>query len=593
MLSDGRVLFRVWAPYWNGVEVKILNGKSKGTFPLKKEEWGYFSAILENVLEGDNYLYVLNQEKERPDPASRSQLESVHGPSVVVNPRRFVWKDQNWKGIPYQDLIFYEMHVGTFTKEGTFHAAIAKIPYLKKLGITCVELMPVAQFPGRKNWGYDGVGLYCVQNSYGGFEGLQEFVNACHLQGIAVCLDVVYNHLGPEGNYLGDYGPYFTKKYQTPWGSAVNYDGEYSYGVRNFIIQNACSWICDFHIDVLRLDAVHCIYDFGSRHILEELNSNVQKAGEDQNRLVHIVAESDLNDSKVVGSVRKGGWGLAGQWSDDFHHSVHAVLSGEKNGYYEDFGKIGDIAKALQNGFIYDGCYSAHRKRIYGNSSKNIPPHQLVICTQNHDQVGNRAYGERLSSLISFEKQKIAAFLLILSPNTPLLFMGQEYGETNPFKYFIDAGDSHLREAVREGRAREFAAFGWKEVPDPCSEETFEHSKLNWNLVKKKKHACLFKLYRDLMLFRKKHVLKRKIIKTWFDEEKKFLIAEYSKNKNNILTLFISFNECEMVLKNVPFRDDFKFLLHSESSQYGGKNSFKKTKEGFFLPPVSAGIGIS
>ncbi len=394
--------------------------------------------------------------------------------------------------------------MGTFTPEGTFDAVIARLGDLEELGVTAIELMPVAQFPGNRNWGYDGVHPYAVQDSYGGPEGLKRLVNACHGRGIAVALDVVYNHLGPEGNYLGEFGPYFTDRYRTPWGRAINFDGAWCDEVRSYVIENALHWIGTYHIDALRIDAIHGIFDFGARHILAGLGEAVHAAGRALGRIVHVVPESDLNDARVIRPPEIGGHGLDAQWNDDFHHAVHTIITGECRGYYADFGSPGQLEKALREGFVYSGQYSLFRKRSHGNSSADRPPTQFVVFSQNHDQVGNRMRGERLSSLASFEALKLAAGAVILSPNIPLLFMGEEYGEDAPFLYFVSHGDPGLVEAVRRGRAEEFRAFDWEgEPPDPQSPETFRRSHLDWTKRDRGRHGTLLRFYRALIRLRK------------------------------------------------------------------------------------------
>jgi len=400
------------------------------------------------------------------------------------------------------------LHVGTYTAEGSFDAVIAHLPELAALGVTIIELMPVAQFPGSRNWGYDGVFPFAPQNSYGGPEGLQRLVNAAHQHGLAVALDVVYNHLGPEGNYLGEYGPYFTSRYQSPWGQAINFDGEASDEVRRFFIDNALYWLKEYHFDALRLDAVHGIFDFSALHFLAELKAAVTTLSSRLGRKIHVIAESDLNDSRLILPGERGGYALDAQWSDDFHHSVHTLLTKERNGYYEDFGTLSHLAETLRDGWYYHGQYSRHRRRKHGNSSHGIPRSHFLVCNQNHDQVGNRAEGERLSALVNFEALKLAAGVTLLSPFVPLLFMGEEYGETAPFQYFIDHLDAGLVEAVRRGRREEFAAFGWKGVvPDPKDEATFRSSHLQHLLREQEPHATLLRFYRELIQLRKEQDL--------------------------------------------------------------------------------------
>ncbi len=582
--------FRVWAPRCSAVELKLFPGPAEKLVAMEKKGRGYFSAEVSGVSAGRRYAFVLDGKKERPDPASRFQPEGVHGPSCVVDPDDYKWKDLAWKGLSVKDLIFYEAHIGTFTPEGTFDAAVKKLPYLKNLGVTCLEVMPVAQFPGRRNWGYDGVGLFAVQNSYGGPEAFRRLIDACHRAGIAVCLDVVYNHLGPEGNYLHDYGPYFTMKYHTPWGDAVNFDDRESDHVRHFVIQNALYWITEYHIDGLRLDAVHGIYDFSSGHILQELNDAAEGLARTLGRRIFIIAESDLNDSRIIRDKKRGGYGLAGQWSDDFHHAVHSYLTGERQGYYEDFGRLGDIAKAISDGFVYDGKYSVFRKRRHGNSVKELAPEKLVICIQNHDQVGNRAFGERLATLVDFDKQKIAAVLLILSPQVPLLFMGQEYAEQAPFQYFIDHEDPDLIRAVRDGRKKEFTAFGFKNIPDPGSKKTFLNSRLGWGFKRNGKY--LLCLYKDLINLRKSMLSQKRLSGVWYDERGQWLAFEYSCRKRTRFGTVVSFSDHGQSIR-FPFKGKvFCEVFNTAYRRYGGTAKQKTNiygKEIYIAPCAAAG----
>ena len=475
---------------------------------MKKMGSGHFVAELANLSDGAKYFFRFEDGRERPDPASRFQPDGVHGPSEVVDLDEFEWSDASWRGHELQPAVFYELHVGTYTPEGTFEALIAHLADLKDLGITTIELMPVAQFPGARNWGYDGVQPYAVQNSYGGPRGLQKFVDAAHRAGLSVALDVVYNHLGPEGNYFNDYGPYFTEKYRTPWGSAINYDGPDSGDVRGFFINNALYWMEKFHIDMLRLDAVHGIFDFGARHFLAELQDSVDALAKRLGRKLFLIAESDLNDSRLLRSPSEGGYGLPAQWSDDFHHSLHTLLTGEGSGYYEDFGEIKHLAETMRKGWLYAGQYSQHRRRKHGSSASGLARSSFVVCIQNHDQVGNRARGDRLAELVDFESQKLAAGVTLLAPFIPLIFMGEEYGETAPFQYFTSHSDPRLIEAVRKGRREEFASFGWQgEVPDPQEEPTFERSKLRHELKEREPHRTLRELYQELLQIRRKYDL--------------------------------------------------------------------------------------
>ena len=503
LTGAGEATFLVWAPSARTVEVHLVGPEDRWV-RMEPAVDGYFRLLLESIAPGQRYNYRLNQRDEFPDPTSRFQPEGVHGPSQVVD-SDFSWTDTDWKGIPLSSYIFYELHVGAFTPEGTFEALIGQLDYLLGLGITAIELMPVAQFPGDRNWGYDGVYPFAVQNSYGGPSGLKRFVDAAHRKGLAVVLDVVYNHLGPEGNYLSRFGPYFTDRYHTPWGMAVNFDGEESNPVRRFVIENALRWVTEFHIDALRLDAVHAIFDHSPHHILQELAEAVHARGRELGRSIHVIPESDLNDARLVEDPAHGGYGLDAQWSDDFHHALHVALTGEQGGYYADFGNLRDLSTALSEGFIYSGRFSKFRGRHHGTPSAHLPADRFVVCAQNHDQVGNRMLGERLSALLDFEQQKLAAGVLLLSPFLPLLFMGEEYGETAPFQYFVSHSDPGLIAAVREGRAREFAAFAWKgDVPDPQADSTFERSRPDEALRNRGRHGILLRFYQELIRLRKR-----------------------------------------------------------------------------------------
>jgi maltooligosyltrehalose trehalohydrolase len=500
-LGGGHCRFLVWAPLAVRVEVRLVS-PGESLLPLQKDERGYFSGVIADVEPGCLYFYRLNGEQDFPDPASRFQPQGVHGPSQVVDPR-FSWEDVHWSGLPLKDYVIYELHVGTFTPEGTFDAVIPYLDELKELGLTALELMPVAQFPGERNWGYDGVYPFAVQNSYGGPLGLKRLVNACHQRGLAVVLDVVYNHLGPEGNYLAAYGPYFTHRYHTCWGPALNFDGPESDEVRRFFLENALFWGSEYHIDALRLDALHAIVDLSPQPFVAELAETVYRARERWNRKFYLMAESDLNDVRLIRTPELGGYGLDAHWNDDFHHALHTLLAGEQTGYYQDFGRLEQLAKAWREGFIYSGEYSPYRRRRHGSSTRDIAPEHLLVFAQNHDQVGNRLGGERLSQLVSSEALKLAAGVVLLSPFLPLLFMGEEYGEVAPFLYFVSHSDPALIEAVRQGRKEEFAAFEWLgEPPDPLDEVTFLRAKLDHNLRQEGEHRVLLKFYRELLRLR-------------------------------------------------------------------------------------------
>lgn len=531
-LSEDRCRFLVWAPFAKTVQVQI-DASSQRTIPLTRQDRGYFCAEVEGISRDALYFYLLDEKKKRPDPASRYQPRGVHGPSQVKALRSFDWGDAAWAGLSLEQMIFYEIHVGTFTPEGTFDAIIPRLHELKDLGITAIELMPVAQFPGARNWGYDGVYPFAVQDSYGGPEGLKRIVNACHSAGLGVALDVVYNHLGPEGNYLADFGPYFTDRYRTVWGEAINFDGPGSDEVRRFFIENALYWISEFHIDALRLDAIHAIVDASALPFLEELSSAVHEEAARLGRKILVIAESDRNDARVIRPPESGGMGLDAQWNDDFHHAVHAALTGERNGYYADFGGIAQLGKAFTEGFVYSGQYSVYRQRRHGNSAKDVPAQRFLVFAQNHDQVGNRMLGERLHQLVSLEAVKLAAGLVIFSPFLPLLFMGEEYAEPAPFQYFINHSDPDLIENVRKGRREEFAAFNWQgELPDPQDEATYLRSKLHWEKRNEGRSKALLEFYKEILRLRRSlpalaNLSKRDITATVFEREHALFIQRW------------------------------------------------------------------
>jgi maltooligosyltrehalose trehalohydrolase len=491
---------------------------------------------------GCRYWYWLDGTLRRPDPASRSQPDGVHGASRVVDPA-FNWNDSEWRGIALEKYIIYELHVGTFTPPGTFDGVISRLDYLCELGITAVELMPVAQFPGGRNWGYDGTFLFAPQNSYGGSDGLKRLVDACHSRGLAVILDVVYNHLGPEGNYLHAFGPYFTDRYRTPWGDAVNFDGPGSDAVRHYFISNALYWITEFHIDALRLDAIHGIYDFSALHILQELAEAVHCQATALVRQVHVIAESDLNDVRVINAHEIGGYGVDGQWNDDFHHSLRTLLTGDKSGYYSDFGSFSHLVKAFREGFVLSGGYSAFRKRRHGSSSAGIQPGKLVVFSQNHDQVGNRMRGERLSEHLSTQQLMLVAATVLLSPCIPLLFMGEEYAETAPFPYFVSHGDAELAESVRQSRIQEFAALADQgSPPDPQSESTFVSAQLDQEQRNLDNQRVIYDFYRELIRLRKECAplarLSRDDMQIVACEQQQVLAVNRSAENVRVLCLF-------------------------------------------------------
>lgn len=504
--ADGRVWFRVWAPEVGRVEAVIGTEASAMHVPLLCGEDGYHEVMVAGVGAGARYRFLVDRAGPFPDPCSRWQPEGPHGPSAVVDPAAFRWTDADWPGLTPTGLVIYELHAGTFTPEGTFEAIIPELPRLKRLGVTAVELMPVAEFPGTRNWGYDGVSLFAPSHMYGGPDGLRRLVDAAHAAGLGVLLDVVYNHLGPDGNYLGVYSPhYFTSRHKTPWGDALNYDGTNSRPVRDFVVANACQWLRDYHIDGLRLDAVHAILDDSPMHLLQELAARAREGA--RPRSVVITAESDANDVRLIRPVTEGGYGLDAVWSDDFHHAVRVHLTGERDGYYAGFtGETHEIARAITEGFIYQGQLVPQSGRPRGSRVTDEPACGFVFCIQNHDQVGNRAEGERLAQLVDRERYTVASALLLLAPETPLLFMGQEYAATTPFLYFTDH-HPELGRLVTEGRREEFAGFAAfrdperrARIPDPQAESTFLRSKLDPD--ERARNAAMELLYRDLLALR-------------------------------------------------------------------------------------------
>lgn len=511
-LGNNRCEFRVWAPLLPQVALRIVLPKERD-LSLDRDDLGYWQTTVDDVSPGSRYWYLLDGTTQRPDPASQFQPQSIHGPSEVVDHGSFPWTDAGWEGVPLEDMVIYELHVGTFTPEGTFEAIIPRLAELRDLGVTAIELMPVAQFPGDRNWGYDGAYPYAVQNTYGGPHGLKTLVNAIHRHSMSAILDIVYNHMGPEGNYLRDFGPYFTSRYRTPWGDAINFDEAYGYGARNFVVENALFWLREYHFDALRLDALHMIFDQGARHIIQELTDSVAEFSRTAAPKRYIIGESDLDDVRFIKPVRDGGHGLDAQWLDDLHHSLHALVTGENAGYYADFGRIEQLAKAMKEGFVYSWQYSKHRKTFHGSSSRQRPARQFVVFAQNHDQIGNRRLGERLAQLVDFESLKLAAGTLLLSPYIPLLFMGEEYAEDSPFLYFVSHTDEHLVAAVREGRKVEFGAFQWQqECPDPQATGTFRESKLNWESRNQDRHRLMLEFHRRLLMLRRgiPHIVSRK-----------------------------------------------------------------------------------
>lgn len=521
---------RVWAPNARRVTVQL----ERRRLPMEQEGGearGWWRLPGAEVIAGVDYAFIIDDdERPLPDPHSPWQPHGVHGPSRLVDHRAFAWTDGDFAAPALSDAIIYELHIGTFTTQSTFESAIARLDHLVQLGVTHVELMPVAQFPGARGWGYDGVDLFAPHRDYGGPLGLKQLVDACHGKGLAVLLDVVYNHFGPSGNYLPRFGPYLTDRYATPWGSAVNFDGRGSDEVRRFVCDNAIGWMRDYHIDGLRLDAVHAIIDASPTHLLEQLAAETAELSRRTGRRRVLIAEDDRNDPRITRPTARGGYGIDAQWDEDFHHTLHTILTGERSGYYADFGTLGQFAKALRHAFAYDGQYSAYRDRHHGRSAAGLAGYNFVGCLQNHDQVGNRAKGERSSHLMSPGRLRIGAAVLLTAPFVPMLFQGEEWGASTPFQYFTDHQEPELARAVSEGRKREFAAFGWnpEEIPDPQDPATFERSKLDWSELVREPHQSTLRWYRGLIELRSRfpqlHDGKLERVEVSYDEQEKWLV---------------------------------------------------------------------
>jgi maltooligosyltrehalose trehalohydrolase len=496
-------MFEVWAPAARWVGVDVAGARR----PMERAQNGWWRLDVPDAGHGTDYSYVVDDGDPLPDPRSRWQPYGVHRASRVYDHRQFSWSDSGWLGRPLPGGVLYEMHVGTFTREGTFDGAVARLDHLVRLGVTHVEVMPVASFPGRHGWGYDGVDLFAVHEPYGGPDGFKRFVDACHGRGLGVVLDVVYNHLGPSGNYLPQFGPYFTDSHTTPWGSAVNLDGEGSDEVRRFFIDNALMWLRDFHVDGLRLDAVHALLDTRATHFLEQLAIQVDALAAALGRPLFLVVESDRNDPRTVTAREAGGYGLTAQWNDDLHHALHALLTGERDGYYGDFGSLPCLAKTLTKVFFHDGTWSSFRGRTHGSpvDPARVPAYRFLGYLQTHDQVGNRAVGDRISGSLSLGLLKVGAALVFTSPYLPMLFMGEEWAASTPWQFFTSYEEMELAEAVREGRRREFSRHGWNrdDVPDPQDPATVRRSQLDWSELEKPPHAEVLEWYRSLIALRR------------------------------------------------------------------------------------------
>jgi maltooligosyltrehalose trehalohydrolase len=572
--KDRGTEFCVWAPARRQVEVILMSAPDR-PIALTRDASGYWTGVVREAVPGTLYRYRLDGLQQRPDPASQCQPRGVHESSCVVDHAAFRWTDAEWKGIPLESMVMYEIHIGTFSDKGTFDAVIPRLRELRDLGVTAIELMPVGQFPGDRNWGYDGVYPYAVQSSYGGAEGLKLLVNEVHATGMAVILDVVYNHLGPEGNYHWDYGPYFTDRYRTPWGPAMNFDGPDSDHVREYFLQNALLWFREYHIDALRVDAVHAIYDRSASPFLMELSRATEALVTASGRRHFLIAESNLNDSVVIRPREQFGYGFDAQWSDDLHHALHVILTGEHEGYYVDFGKPEQLRQCLQRGAVFAGEYSQFRRRRHGNSPDGRPARQFVVFSQNHDQIGNRMRGERLSAVVSFEAQKLAAAVVLLSPYVPLLFMGEEYAETAPFPFFVSHGDPDLVEAVRRGRREEFRTFTWAgEPPDPQDPATFASAVLRWERRTQQQHGRMLAFYRELLRLRREVPALALLEKThtsveWAEEERVLRMQRWADGSHVMVLFHLRDGKTEVAAPP----GSWSVRLSSNEARWGGPES--------------------
>ena len=573
---DGSTSFLIWAPKSETVELHIVAPLDR-LIPMERDGRGYWSVALDDIDEGSRYFFRHDGVNDWPDPASRSQPDGVHGASEVFDPRRLQWRRTLWAAPAIEDYVIYELHVGTFSERGTFDAAIEQLDRLVSLGVTAVELMPVAEFPGGRNWGYDGAYPFAAQSSYGGPEGFARFVDACHDRDLAVVLDVVYNHFGPEGAYQGAIGHYFTDKYRTPWGAAINFDGPDSAEVRRYFIESARYWLRDLHVDAFRLDAAHAIFDQRAYPFLRQFAEEIHREARQLGRTTYLIAESDLNDPRMIQPSEIGGYGLDAQWSDDLHHALHARLTGERSGYYVDFGSADHIRQAYARGYVYVGQYSESRRRPHGRPPINASPASFIVCTQNHDQIGNRAAGDRLTTTLDLEELKLAAAAVVLSPFIPMLFMGEEYGETAPFQYFTSHGDPELIEGVRRGRSEEFEAFSWSgEIPDPQDEETFRRSKLDLSKQETPRGSSLERYYRDLIRVRRESPSLRNPSFASQDVEliggNGSIVALRRWNGDEESLLLLNFGDADDVQLRSPDAR-WKLVLDSSDAKWGGPQS--------------------
>lgn len=584
--------FTVWAP--NHKNVQLTLDDCKRQIPMKSLENGYWTTMVEPIEPYTTYMYQLNSQPPKPDPASHFQPNGVFGPSMVVDHEAFNWTDTDWRGLELKDLIFYELHVGTFTSEGTFKAMLERIKELADFGINSVELMPVSQFSGQRGWGYDGVFPFAVQNSYGTPEDLKALVNKCHQQGVAVFVDTVYNHIGPEGNCLNDYAPYFISHRMTTWGPTLNLDGTLSSGVRNYYLENTQHWFRDYHIDGVRLDSILWMHDSSPKHFLQELNQTVQAQAKETKRKLYVIAETGFNEPQVLTSAAQGGWGFDGQWLDGFQHSLFSQLTGENKSYYRNFTELEHLIDTLTDAYVYVGKDQAFKRRQPEESYRWIPAWRLVVFCQNHDQVGNRLLGDRIASLAGLEAAKVAAGLVLLSPYVPLLFMGEEYGETAPFLFFSNYSGKELAGAIREGRRKEFAEFNWQgEVPDPQSIESFNKSKIDWQRRYEGEGKKIAGYYRSLIQLRKKvpafQATEKRNLKSIQNQQGKVLFIEKSIGESKAALLTNLSKEKQRF--EFQTEESYVKVLDSTDALWGGKGADSPVK--FESSGVMPGLSLA
>ncbi len=594
LIDRKRARFCVWAPAAERLEVHLLRGDRY--IPMTREDFGYFTCTADDVVAGDRYFFRIDGTKERPDPTARAQPDSVHEASAVVD-TAFKWTDAYFHPPSLRNSVFYELHVGTFTPEGTFTAIIPHLKRLHELGVTTLNIMPIATTPGARNWGYDGVYIFAAQSIYGGLQGLQKLVDAAHNQGMAVFLDVVYNHFGPEGNYIWDYAPgFFTERYRSPWGSAVNFDGRDSDQVRRFFIENALFWLEHAHIDGFRVDATHTLFDLSAYPFLEHWSEAVHDWATQHNRRVYVVAEDESSNHRLTTPRDAGGIGMDGQWLDDLHHTIHVALTGETDGYYGDFADFKLLPKMLRGRFAYDGQYAPARRRRHGTRAQHIPADRFVVATQTHDQVGNRMFGERLTALTDLDGLKLAAGLLLTSPYVPMIFMGEEYGERAPFLFFVDFEDSALTAAVRTGRKQEFAAFAWRgDPPDPASEDTFQRSKLNHALRENGDHADLYAWYSALLALRRDHLALTNpdpaatiVYDAW---ERRTLCLERCDPYQRAFRVYLNFDLDDVQTLTIPTKESEGWELRLFSGRENAPNdTLTRTAYAVTLPPKTCAV---